>query len=78
VIWGTRFPSDIEFSAYLEQGDMSLKRAKVRIKRNKAPSKATYTTPRVIEYGDLGDLTLGGNGMRRDGVGGGMFARTRT
>ena len=35
--------------------------------------KKPYQPPRLIEYGDLGNLTLGGNGSKIDnGTGGGM------
>jgi hypothetical protein len=38
-----------------------------------AEEEKPYESPRLTEYGDLGNLTLGGTGMNMDnGLGGGM------
>jgi hypothetical protein len=52
----------------LEKGTVKLMLSEVR-----SGEKKPYETPILHEYGDLGDLTLGGNGTNMDnGTGGGM------
>jgi hypothetical protein len=45
----------------------------MELNQTSAKKKKAYESPDLTEYGDLGDLTLGGTGMNLDnGIGMGM------